>query len=318
METKKLGYEDKLFYLLGFLPILIKIILLIFIPKYFGEITAVDIVISIIVIISLRVYADKDADDLSVEYFCMAGAKLIFSILFILVALIIEGGLESDLKSTLKIPSTILILALTDGVAANILLLITGPIEDLFDNLKNRKENKEQEKFNRTIDRATSRIIEELRDARLKLYRLKRDMEDAAFGFSYNDRMIIAKTTLLIYVMANSHIQPLDTKKLAKSVDLNEDDYVYLDEAFVSEGLEVLHVINPIIFYNMIEYGKNYVKMLNSIEDKTEGVNDELLSNLYKDTENIYKEISAVKENERKKNLEKLTEEAKLDIRRLA
>lgn len=187
-----------------------------------------------------------------------------------------------------------------------------------FKDLKDSKKKREEEERNKEIiDRKVRFVVKDLGEAWFKLKGVKRSLKNIPCLF-IQDREIVKKTILLMYDIADSLRVPLDTKKFAKSQGFPESYYVYVEEAFDRRGYSPCHIKDMEAFYDIIKYWENYIKTVNSLEDKYKGANTEFLEDLYEETKNIFSELIENKKEEDKRKLKTKVEKAVTGLNNLS
>lgn len=297
MRLKNMDFEVKKLLIMGSLPILAKIILLTFNLDYFGVIAVLDIIFSGLLIYVFRGDLFGIGEHLVYSHMLMAIVAIVLSIASVPISLLFE--FEGCVSKATEI---LMAIALIDAILALLCFLIRIPFEAGLDSLEDYKEKKEENKVNKIVEEKAGPIIRELKESCLVVDKIKKDLKDVPCLFTGEDREIVKETISLILEMVCSHRLPLDTKSFARSVGLSEDYSSYFNKAFKNEGLNPYYVKDLPTFYNMVEYWKNYIKVVKNLEDKSEGVNVRLLKDLYKETEKLYEKIESVEEDKKKSN----------------
>lgn len=308
---KKLDYKDKMLYFLGFLFLSAKITLLIFNPDFFGIITVLDIIVNIGIIFSLK----GNCNDV-VENFVEALAPVMFiEFVLFLISLLIASIFAKD-KSAIPSISLDFFATFSSSAFIAIIIAIVGTfIQCVAEGINDSKEQKREEKDSSIVEEKVALIIGPLRKSKLLRKRLKWDLDDIVSTFEGEDKRIVQETATLIRDMIESCIFPLDTKELVKSLGVNERFYSRFDSAFDAKGLPPSYVKDPVTFHNLVDYGKNYLQILDNIENKSEGVNTEFLEKLYKETSNIFEKMTEVEEKEKIEKLELIIKEATIELK---
>lgn len=251
---------------------------------------------------------------------CLAWVHLSMAVVVLILGIVLLGisflfCLPKDFMTVL--PSYLITIVVVDIAIEGLFFMLTLPFKKITSFFGKSEERKDEEKALKIIENNASSITKGLRRSIIAKQELEEWLESIPQDFKGEDSDIIDKTIVLIYNMVDSLVCSLDTKELAESLGLDESYSNYFDKAFKEEGLSVIHLKDSVTFYNIINYGISYAKILKNLEDREEGVNTELLKKLYNDTEDIAKRLAAAEEIERKKKLKRVMEEAKIDLKRL-
>lgn len=311
MNFKNMDFERKKLLIMGTLPILAKIILLAFNLDYFGVISVLDIIFSGIFIYVLSLEFLETAECLVYSHILMAVIVITLGVLSVPISLLF--GAE---KCISKATEMFIAIALINAILALLCFLIGIPLEAGLDSLEDYKEKKEENKVNKIVKEKAGPIIRELKESCLVVDKIEKDLKEVPCLFAGEDREIIKETISLILEMICSHRLPLDTKGFARSAGLSEDYSSYFNKAFKKEGLNPYYVKDLPTFHNMVEYWKNYIKVVKNFEDKSEGVNTRLLKDLYKETEKLYDKIESVEKDKKKAILDSLVEKEIIKLKK--
>ena len=187
-------------------------------------------------------------------------------------------------------------------------------IINFFKQLKESQEKiKEEERNIEIIDRKVWAILKDVKETWFALKSVKRSLKNIPCLFS-QDREIVKKTILLMYDIADSLKVPLDTKEFTKSLGFSEGYYVFVEESFNKRKYSPCCIKDMEAFNSIIKYWENYIKTVNSLEDKYKGANTELLEDLYKETKIIFSELIEEKNEEDKRKLKAEIEKAVIEL----
>lgn len=314
MKFKELDYDEKKFYILGALPILIKIILLVFVPGYSELVTIVDLAINTVTFFVLALFLKDEYESLGCVYMIMATFELLLSALLSIVISAFGAPVEETFY-ILIMAVKISILNVAFGMIIGACYIFSGIGEELFESLKKRKKDKEKERIRKIVEVKAGSHLMKLKKACSALDKIEESLENVPYIFTGKDRRLVRKTISLIGEIADSYILPLDTESLAKSAGLDESYSSYFKKAFNDEGFKPYYVKEWVAFRNIVEYWKNYIKVVENLEDKTGKNNIQLLKDLYEETKGLFEKVLESEEKERKKELRLMVKEAIIELK---
>ena len=216
---------------------------------------------------------------------------------------------EESLKVQDKVLMSILIILIVI-IFISYLFIIRESIKEFFESLASSKREKKRKKIMNAIEDKTSPIIRDLKEFYLREDKIEKSLQDIPCLFFGKDKKFVEGAISLIYEMIDDFIVPLDTKSFIKSIGLDENYDDYIKRAFNNEGFNPYYLKDSVTFYNIVEYWKNYVKVVKNLEDKSEDVNTKLLKDLYEETKNLFDRVVEIEEREKKKVLKTEIKEA--------
>lgn len=309
MKFKELDYDEKKFYILGALPILIKIILLVFVPGYSELVTIVDLAINTVTFFVLALFLKDEYESLGCVYMIMATFELLLSALLSIVISAFGAPVEETFY-ILIMAVKISILNVAFGVIIGACYIFSGIGEELFGSLKKRKKDKEKDRIRKIVEVKAGPHLMKLKEACSALDKIEESLENVPYMFAGKNRRLVRKTISLIGDIADSYIIPLDIENLTRTAGLDKSYSSYFEKAFNDEGFKPYYVKEWVSFRNIVEYWKSYIKIVENLEDKTGKNNTRLLKDLYEETKGLFKKILETEEKEKKRELKLMVKEA--------
>lgn len=308
---KNLDYNEKKFFFLGSVPILIKIILLVLNPRYLGVITLLDILFSA-GIVFLRVFGEPDYDNVSGYLTCVYAVIAVTTATFLVLTIPLELLLKGK-ESLLQAQKVFFALSGVNG-AMVIISLFMYPAEQGFNSLIKYTKGRKEEKIIRAVKYEAYYMVDRLEEETWAIDKFKKKSKNISSRFASEEKELIDNTTSLIKDFLDNSLYYLDPEELIGSKGLDKSYSEYFEEVFKERGFSILGVKDFYTFFDVADYGLDYIKVIENLDLDSSASNLKILEELYADTKEFIGRVKSKEENKMKEELKSLID---IEIARL-